>query len=437
MIAEQCAIVGLRRVPLVAICQRVSVPVVVGIIKPMILLPPTLLCGLDPNQIAAILSHEMAHIRRHDLIVNLLQRVVEALLFFHPVTWWISRCVSMERENCCDEVAASFMGRITYAQALLQMAEICLSNHRSRSQALATLAADGGNSTDFGYRIRRLINAQETPQFRVSKRSLAFGLALVVLMGASLVSLAQTPQAKKDENGVNPPSKESLVDGIQWSTWGDRNGLLSGARLVLPEGGVHPGQPVVVEYRLKNVSAETKKLTCYVRSNWQYTTLEAKNFIRDMGISTADSAIEITIEPGQEYIETSHKATIDTRGLSPGDYHVALGSAFWLPDSNDPGAKNEIPHRGSIPLTILGDANRSHSVSLDKSIHWGDVISGLRLGAKFQNVANNFAVGDVVEADLWIANVTNQPIDFFDLPSSSNGRMVVQCREQSRRHHHA
>ncbi len=201
MIAEQCAIVGLRRVPLVAICQRVSVPVVVGIIKPMILLPPTLLCGLDPNQIAAILSHEMAHIRRHDLIVNLLQRVVEALLFFHPVTWWISRCVSMERENCCDEVAASFMGRITYAQALLQMAEICLSNHRSRSQALATLAADGGNSTDFGYRIRRLINAQETPQFRVSKRSLAFGLALVVLMGASLVSLAQTPQAKKTKTG--------------------------------------------------------------------------------------------------------------------------------------------------------------------------------------------------------------------------------------------
>jgi beta-lactamase regulating signal transducer with metallopeptidase domain len=78
---------GLKRVPVVALCQRVSVPVVVGILKPMTLLPPALLCGLDPNQLAAILSHELAHIRRYDLIVNLLQRIVEALLFFHPVTW--------------------------------------------------------------------------------------------------------------------------------------------------------------------------------------------------------------------------------------------------------------------------------------------------------------------------------------------------------------
>jgi hypothetical protein len=63
-------------------------------------------------------------------------------------------------------------------------------------------------------------------------------------------------------------------------------------------------------------------------------------------------------------VATSHTATVDTRGVSPGAYQVALGSAFWLPDADNPGAKNEIPHRGSIPLTILGEANTSHSVSL-------------------------------------------------------------------------
>ena len=107
IIAEQSSRLGLRRLPIVARCERVSVPMVVGLVKPMILLPPALLCGLDPHQLVAILSHEMAHIRRCDMIINLLQRIVEALLFFHPVTWWISRRISIERENCCDDLAAA------------------------------------------------------------------------------------------------------------------------------------------------------------------------------------------------------------------------------------------------------------------------------------------------------------------------------------------
>ncbi len=230
-------------------------------------------------------------------------------------------------------------------------------------------------------------------------------------MGASFVTLAQSPQTQKDESQVKQSSNDSLVDGIQWSTWSDRDGLLSGARLILPEGGVHPGQPVVVEYRLKNVSAETKKFSCFIRSNWQYITLESRNRIRDMGIDSSDRSIEVTIEPGKEFVATSHRATIDTRGLAPGDYQVALGSAFWLPAADKPGAKVEIPHRGTIPLTILGESKVSPNSTLDNTIHWGDTISGLRLGAKFRSGASNFAVGDVVEADLWIANVTSQPIE--------------------------
>ncbi len=166
----------LKAVPIVFTCARVSSPVVVGILRPLILLPPSLLCGLDATQLAAILSHEMAHIRRHDPLFNLVQRVIESLLFFHPIVWWLSRRVTIERENCCDDMAAAHVGRLTYAEALVQMATLCLANHRSRTQALATLAADGGNSTDFGYRIRRLIDAQETPRMRITKRGFAFFL---------------------------------------------------------------------------------------------------------------------------------------------------------------------------------------------------------------------------------------------------------------------
>ena len=205
-IAEQSSRLGLKRVPIVAICQRVSVPVVVGIVKPMILLPPALLCGLDPNQLVGILSHEMAHIRRYDLIVNLLQRIVEALLFFHPVTWWISRRVSVERENCCDEVAAACAGRLSYASSLLQMAELCIRNDRRRMAALASLSADGGNTTDLGYRIRRLIGAEETTRVRVTRRGFAVGLTLLTLLMVSLVASGQNSESldEKSEDETMP-----------------------------------------------------------------------------------------------------------------------------------------------------------------------------------------------------------------------------------------
>lgn len=212
VVSVQAKRLKLKTVPIVATCMRVSSPVVVGILRPMILLPPSLTCGLAPTQLAAILCHEMAHIRRYDLFFNLVQRVIESLFFFHPMVWWLSHRVTIERENCCDDAAASYVGRLNYAEALVQMASICLANQRSRTQRLAALAADGGNSTDFGYRIRRLIDAQETPQIRVTKRRFAFCLATMALMGASLATFAQSPQTKKDESQVSHPNKDSVVE---------------------------------------------------------------------------------------------------------------------------------------------------------------------------------------------------------------------------------
>ena len=75
------------------------------------------LAGLPPHQLEAILAHELAHIRRHDYLVNLLQTLVETLLFYHPAVWWLSRRIRAERENCCDDLAVSLCGDpYTYAQ---------------------------------------------------------------------------------------------------------------------------------------------------------------------------------------------------------------------------------------------------------------------------------------------------------------------------------
>jgi beta-lactamase regulating signal transducer with metallopeptidase domain len=98
-----------RRVRLLQ-SSMVDVPTVIGWLKPVILLPVSALSGLTPHQLEAILAHELAHIRRHDYLVNLLQTLVETLLFYHPAVWWLSRRIRAERENCCDDLAVSLSG---------------------------------------------------------------------------------------------------------------------------------------------------------------------------------------------------------------------------------------------------------------------------------------------------------------------------------------
>lgn len=94
-------------------------PSVVGWLRPVILLPMSAVTGLAPDQLGAVLAHELAHIRRHDYLVNLLQMAAEALLFYHPAVWWVSGRIRVEREFCCDDLAVSVcQNAVTYARAL-------------------------------------------------------------------------------------------------------------------------------------------------------------------------------------------------------------------------------------------------------------------------------------------------------------------------------
>lgn len=112
----------------VRVCASASVhgPIVVGYVRPLILLPVSLVTGLPPAQLEALIAHELAHVRRHDLLVNLLQRLIEALMFYHPAVWWISARVRDERESCCDvDAVRACRGDVaTYATALLALEEM-------------------------------------------------------------------------------------------------------------------------------------------------------------------------------------------------------------------------------------------------------------------------------------------------------------------------
>jgi len=129
----------------------VQVPTVVGWLRPVVLVPVGALAGLPPEHIEALLAHELAHIRRHDYLVNMLQSIAEALLFYHPAVWWISSHIRNERENCCDDVAVEISGdAFAYARALAD-----LEQHRP-AHLNPALAANGGSLPD---RIARLLGS--------------------------------------------------------------------------------------------------------------------------------------------------------------------------------------------------------------------------------------------------------------------------------------
>lgn len=132
-----------------------EVPAVIGWLRPAIVLPVSSLAGLAPSHFEAILAHELAHIRRGDYLVNVIQRIVETLLFYHPAVWWVSAWIRREREHCCDDVAAAVCGdRIRYAHALRALEEL---RHVPMSLAM------GARSGDLVSRVRRLVKGTPDP----------------------------------------------------------------------------------------------------------------------------------------------------------------------------------------------------------------------------------------------------------------------------------
>jgi len=194
LVRDQAQRIGLRLVPVVAYCERVAVPTVIGVLRPIVLLPASIVTGLTVEEFAAIISHEFAHIRRYDLWMNLLQRLIESLLFFHPVVWFLSRRLSAEREVCCDDlVVRSGHEAMNYAGALLRMAELCAI---PRHQNAAALTATGRSMSLLEHRISRLIWLRPTPKFQLTRLGLLavlFGfIALCTIPTVAMLQLGDT-----------------------------------------------------------------------------------------------------------------------------------------------------------------------------------------------------------------------------------------------------
>src|SRR5262245_3366522 len=284
VVARLTKIMGVRRRVRALMSSMVESPSVIGWLRPVILLPPATLMGLTSLQLESIIAHEIAHIRRYDYLVNMVQMLVETLLFYHPAVWWISKRIRVERELCCDDLAVRFCGNaLRYAKALTRLEKLRLSAPN------VAMASTGGPLL---YRIQRLVGVKgkEHGPSRLPA-ILAIGIgALCLAWNVTWVRGQDAPGVKVDLGSSSvihrtpvrypePIQKQGITGTVQLEVKLDSAGNVSDARVLSgPE--------------------ELRKTALESVLNWHFTS-DAARGTRQVSISFSDQGQQVQVREGQ------------------------------------------------------------------------------------------------------------------------------------------
>ena len=241
----------------VRISGKVAVPLVIGIIRPAILMPAAMISLMPVEQLDSILAHELAHVKRHDLLVNLIQSLMEVLFFFHPAVWILSEGIRRDREQCCDDLALDLCGKLSdYARALAGLSEL------QAGPYVHSVALSRGKKHLLN-RVERLIKPKKmktnaTEKFVAGMLILGSAIILTLGTGASLKS-QQSPQGaslqvdlqsyaraklpdshSEADDTLKPDSKQSIrvKDNVVTRTFVDAGGQKKEMRFVIRGGMV-------------------------------------------------------------------------------------------------------------------------------------------------------------------------------------------------------
>ena len=203
---------GIRRTIVLAESLSVDSPVLLGYLKPVILLPIEVLSGLSIEQVEAILLHELAHIKRCDYVVNFIQSMMEVVLFFNPFVWEISSQIRIEREQCCDDTVVRSISPIAYAQALYKLEET-----RWPVTSLALSAA--GRKNHLLHRIKRIMEPLESKNESGGKMIPAL-LVIAMIMISGLFIRAYFPEqhhlpAVQAKQPVNTSASDTTIKDLK------------------------------------------------------------------------------------------------------------------------------------------------------------------------------------------------------------------------------
>ncbi|MBL0744676.1 M56 family metallopeptidase [Chryseolinea lacunae] len=193
---------GLRCEVVLATSGRISSPITLGDVSPIILLPAALLSGMSTAQLEAILVHELYHIKRRDYLLNICQALVEVLLFYHPALWHINTIIREAREHCCDDQTVGFCGdAMVYARALTELQEM-----NTFTKPTLAMSATGPNAENFSHRIKRLFNIYPNPAQARSKGIFAIGFLMVylgIVLVSANISTAHPAEPEKNSTKTN------------------------------------------------------------------------------------------------------------------------------------------------------------------------------------------------------------------------------------------
>lgn len=202
---------GIRKIISLAQSHAINSPMVIGYFKPVILVPIGMIAGLTTEQLETIFMHELAHIKRHDYLVNLIQSVVETIFFFNPIVWALSALIRREREFCCDDVVVGSHGHASaYARALVHLEEVRLTRH-----VFALSLAE--NKNQLLHRIRRIMENSVKNGAGRSRMILPALLLAAGLMCISWLSIHQEEAAQRDTSvAVQDTVKPKTNKGSAW-----------------------------------------------------------------------------------------------------------------------------------------------------------------------------------------------------------------------------
>lgn len=236
------------------ITTRMVSPLVIGFLKPVVVIPAAAVSGLSTEQVEAILFHELAHIRRFDHVLIILQAIAEQVLFFHPAAWFFLREINRERENCCDDyVVKTNNNPINYIKALTMIQEMNLTS-------VVPANALTGKSNHLLDRVRRLLKPElkHSPTFR-----LAVILLFFATIGVSAMTLIITGKPGDFSRNKENSTGMVIIDDIQPDSNGKviMNGSISEVNRDRSDGDKKKMKIVMINDTIKEMTINGKEVT--------------------------------------------------------------------------------------------------------------------------------------------------------------------------------
>jgi bla regulator protein blaR1 len=282
----------------------IKIPMVIGHFKPVILLPLGLAASLPPDQVEAIIIHEMAHIKRNDYFINLLKSLIEVFFFYHPGIWWITSVIETEREHCCDDIAIALCG----SEKSLQKALLNLQQYSQNALTLAPALLN--NKNKLLNRIRRM---KTKNQFKNSFNG-GFTAFVIIITGLIIfaASSAFSPKLSDLPDEYKSNNAQSEADNFSWSTTSSDNLLPASSQSFTLTDFISQIPDTTVKSSNQS-SSEDKKITMEFDENYNLISVskDGKTLEGDEKKEYEEMAAKMKRLDEQEKLKEEHQVALE------------------------------------------------------------------------------------------------------------------------------